>query len=83
MKDMPEFIQLIESWEQQRQHTGEFSRSDLDTWISKMNAHTKLMIAAVGRETPEFWSAVFELAQHASTMTTPGATINGIDPNRL
>jgi len=77
MKDLQSLIDVVETWEVHRQAGRAFNTRDMRRFIETMNDRTRHMISIIGMNSPEFYSSLQELAQHACTMTTPGAKVYG------
>jgi hypothetical protein len=49
--------------------------ASLRKFVEIQNAQTRLLIAEFGTNDPDFYTALFELAMNAQTMTTKGAKL--------
>jgi hypothetical protein len=78
---MENFVAIVETWQLKRKPLAEsFSRDGLREFAETHNALTKRMISEIGRQDPEFYSALLELSQHASTLTVGGKFfVNKVD----
>ena len=80
---LTEFIQIVESWNVVKKVIQDPKDAALDMrkFVEAHNAHTRRLISAVGRDYPDFWTGVFELAMNAQTLTSPKAKIfaDGLD----
>jgi hypothetical protein len=76
MHDVRELTDLVESWQAKRVPLAEeFSKKGMRDFVAYMNHITRQAVAVTGKTDPEFWTAMLEIAQHASTLTTPGAKV--------
>jgi hypothetical protein len=85
-----DLVELIESWQTLRSHIASTwnngaSAASLREFVEVHNAHTRKVIAEIGKGDPDFWSAWSELGVNAGTLLTPGAKIfvNGQDRTQL
>jgi len=74
-KGISDLRDLVETWGLQRTLDREFTTGDLNKFAETMNNRTRQLISLLEMYDPEFYTALFELAQHARTMTTPGAKL--------
>jgi hypothetical protein len=66
-------VSVVETWMGERQGlAGHFSKDGLAEFIAVHNARTRQMISLLGKNDPDFYGALLELAQNASTMTAGG-----------
>jgi hypothetical protein len=72
---MRELIDLVETWNVQKQLGREFSTGDMNRFAELMNDRARHMVSLFGINSPEFYVGLFELAQHASSVTTPGSKL--------
>jgi hypothetical protein len=72
---MQELIELVETWDVLRKLGRDFTSADLNKFAETMNDRTRQLISIIGVYNPDFYMALCELAQHASSMTTPGAKL--------
>jgi hypothetical protein len=84
-KTLQALIDTVETWNVLKKTGREFNQKDVRTFIETMNAHTRKLINIFEKEDPEFYTGLFELGQHACTMTTPNAKVfvDGIDRTHL
>lgn len=61
------------------------SAPNLREFVEVMNAMTRSLISEFDERDPEFYTALFELATNAQTLTSPGAKIfgDGVDMTNL
>lgn len=79
---MSELVTICETWQvRRRTEAAAFTASGLRAFCELMNYETRRLISLTGREDPDFWSAVAELATNAQTLTTRSAKLiaNHID----
>jgi hypothetical protein len=79
---MHALIDVVETWNTQKEAGRQFTQKDMRKFIETMNDRTRHMISIVGRDNPEFYTGLFELAQNATTLTTKGAKIYGDGQDR-
>jgi hypothetical protein len=77
-----ELRDIVTAWQMQRQtiaarSQGRTSAPNLREFVETMNALTRRLIRVCDNQDPEFYTALFELATNAGTLTTPGANIFG------
>lgn len=73
---LQDFIDTVETWQTKRIEAAEhFSSRGLREFCEIMNYHTRRLVSLTGKPSPEFWSAVAELATNAQTLTTKGAKL--------
>ncbi len=80
-KSATDVADIVETWQARRKPLAEkFTSDGLAEFAETHSALSKLLIAAMDRRDPEFWSAWIELGQQASTIVTKARTIvNHID----
>lgn len=69
-------IDLVETWNVQKKL--ERDKNEYKDWTKfaeLMNDRARQMISLFQINDPEFYVGLFELAQHATSMTTPGAKL--------
>ena len=82
MANLEEFVEICETWQIRRVQDRVFTRRDMHEFVAVMNAMTRRLVSVTRNESPEFWSAVAELATNAQTLTTKGAKIIADGVNR-
>lgn len=71
--ELSEFISVVEAWRDRRQSLAQpFSQDGLRRFIETHNGLTRRMISLLRTNEPEFYSALLELTQNASTMVQGG-----------
>lgn len=86
-KDLESFVALVNTWRLQRtevfkrQEYGDGSNaSSLREFVDIQTGVCRRMISLVQEQDPDFWSAMFELANHAQTVVKGAKTfVNGQD----
>ena len=73
--DLRGLIELVESWQRQRESGREFTQRDLSKFADMMNVHAKKLISLLGRHDLPFYEALSELAHHSQTVVTKGAKL--------
>lgn len=69
-------VSLVEMWQRERVRQSEgFNLRGFREFCEVMNKQTRDLISFCDRKDPEFWTALLELAQNASTLTTKGAKV--------
>lgn len=77
-----EIIDVVESWNVVKKVIQDENPAiDMRKFVEAHNAHTRRLISAMGRDYPDFWTGMFELAMNAQTLCTPKAKIfaDGLD----
>lgn len=76
-RDSADYLRgICERWENGRkQEAAKFSLRGFRNFAEFMNKETRELIAFCGREDPEFYSALAELAVNAQALTTRGARV--------
>jgi hypothetical protein len=72
---MKELVDLVETWNVQKQLGRDFTTGDMNKFAELMNNRTRHLISLFEINNPEFYTGLFELAQHACSMTTPGSKL--------
>lgn len=72
---MKELIDLVETWNVQKKLSREFTTGDMNKFAELMNNRTRQLISMIQITYPEFYTGLMELANHAISMTTPGAKL--------
>lgn len=71
-----DLVSVVELWQMARKPLAEkFSQGGLRAFVETHNAKTRQMISLLGKQDPEFYSALLELTQNASTMVAGGKII--------
>lgn len=66
----------VETWAATRvELAASFTQDGFREFCTQNNYRSRRLIAAFGREDPEFWTALAELATNAATLVTPGAKV--------
>lgn len=83
-EDLQRIVDVVETWDVQRKLVKTFTRADLDRFSGTMNDRTRQLIAAFGRESIDFYSALAELSVHAQTYLDQRAKfiVDGYDNKR-
>jgi hypothetical protein len=74
-REIEDLRAAVETWATMRHQFTSFTRTDMQRFVETMNYHTRKTISILNSQDPEFWSALMELAQNASTLVTKGAKI--------
>lgn len=65
-----DFVSVVETWQSRRvEESKAFTLRGLRGFCELMNYHTRQLISQTGKQDPDFWSAVAELATNAQTLT--------------
>ena len=81
MAELHDIVEIVETWRVKRTQYTQFTAKDMRTFVEVMNYHTRQLISTLGITDPEFYSGLFELANHAQTLATKKARViaDGID----
>lgn len=84
--DLDALVSAVETWQGRRVDlSASWSLDGYRQFCEVMNYHTRTLIRKLGKEDPEFFSALAELAVNAQTLTTRGAKLraNGTDMTQV
>jgi hypothetical protein len=71
-----DLVSVFETWQVRRKEEAEgFHLRGFRGFVELMNYETRRAISLTGKQDPDFWSAVAEIATNAQTLTTAGAKL--------